>query len=674
MIFPPRDAGAKRLRQLALTAVIALTASVQAAEMRILQFERVTTSSSVQPQARGSTPGLRLRLAGPTRQHEFLLEPNTELLPGGQVGDTLAFRGTLPGLAGSWARLTRRGGRYQGIYSDGAQIYLLDDAAGAAGASTTVANLDPDETISYRLADLQISGILFEGDIATITRTGSELVAQIGAALAPPMAAAVLATRRLDVAIVADTELVALDGANTQANAIARLNIVDGIFGSQVGVQLRVAGVTNADSQAESLTSTVPGTLLDQLKAYRGRSAVQQASGLTHLMTGRDLDAQTVGIAFIGSICSRSFGASLSEARNSVGFDALIAAHEIGHTFGAPHDGDATAACGSTSDITYLMAPRLNGSSTFSDCSLQEIAKVVATASCLAQIDAPDVTVAVPTSSALALNQATTVLFSVRSVGNATVNGVTLSVTPPTGVTVGGGGATGGSCDTLGGRLNCTLGSLAANENRDVQLVLTGTLAGTSAATVQVAASNDGLAQNNRSQLVLVTAPGADLSLAVSADATSLAVGANTLLHLTLRNLGLANAPDAKLTLTLPAGLTVRTATATGLSCTLPANGALDCPAGSLDAGATASLLLDVQATASGALPVAASLRSASLADPQPGNNNAAVTLTGVQPAAPAGGGGGGGSLGPVALALLGLWVLSRFRRVSPRHWSARSD
>ena len=34
---------------------------------------------------------------------------------------------------------------------------------------------------------------------------------------------------------------------------------------------------------------------------------------MTHLVTGRDLDSSTVGIAFIGSLCLTRFGASISQ-------------------------------------------------------------------------------------------------------------------------------------------------------------------------------------------------------------------------------------------------------------------------------------------------------------------------------------------------------------------------
>jgi uncharacterized repeat protein (TIGR01451 family) len=664
--LPTLVAGAKS-RSLTLALLLAaLSLPVGAAEWRILSLERVTPSESVQPQARGSTPGTRLRLASGTRQFDFLLEPNTGLLPGGQAGTTEALKGSLPGLPGSWARLTRRAGRYQGMYSDGAQTYIVDSAGSAARSNPQAAALDPAATVIYRVADLQVSGVVMDGDTVGIVRTGADLLGAVAADLAPATGAAVLATRRLDIGVVVDAELAALDGTNTDARVIDRLNIVDGIFSGQAGVQLRLASTTVMDAATQPFTSTASSTLLEQLGTYRRDSSRQTASGLTHLMTGRDLDGQTVGIAYIGSLCSSRFGASLSEARNSVPFDALIAAHEIGHAFGAPHDGDTATACAATADNLYLMASRLNGSSTFSDCSLQEIAKTVTASSCLAQVDAADAALSVPVSSRLALNQATTVTFTVRSVGTAAVNAVALTVTPPANVVVSGGGVTGGSCDTLQGRLNCSLGTLAAGESRDVQLSLTSSASGSSAATLQLTASNDGLAQNNRVQLSLTTAPGADLSAGLTSDAQSVTIGQSTTLQVSLRNQGLAAATDALLTATLPAGVTLQSVGSTGIRCTLNA-GALDCPAAGLAVDATATVTLGLRIDQVGALPVSVNFRSALLADPQPGNNVATLNLTGtaVPPPAPtpvaSSSGGGGGRLD--LLALLGLALLRGLQR-----------
>ena len=641
-----------------------------AMEMRVLALQSVRAVESAQPFAPGIDRSRRLQLTTATRRFDLALEPNTDLVAEGRVGDTEALRGNLPGLSRSWARLTRRNGEYRGLYSDGVELYVIEAAGALAKANAQAAALPADTTVVYRLADLQIRGPLMEGDTKATVRSGTATLAMVGAEFTTAAATAVLTTKRLDVGVIADTELVALDGASTDSKALERLNVVDGIFSSQVGVQVRLASVTRVSTSADNLASTDPNTLIDQVGSYRLRTAAQQANGVTHLMTGRDLDGTTVGIAYLGALCSRQYSSSLSEARSSVAFDGLVAAHELGHVFGAPHDGETGAACAATPDNQFLMAPRLNSSSSFSDCSLQQVAPVVSAASCLAQLSAPDAALSVASSNPLVLNQATAATFTVASVGTATVAGVVVTITQPAGLTIHGGTLTGGSCAASGSSLRCTVGDLAAGARRDVLLSLTSATAGTSTATLQLTATNDGLATNNRSALTLVTAPGADLAVSLSGDGTQVTVGQSATVRATLQNRGLANATDATVAFTLPAGATVTAVTGTGVSCSLNA-GVVACPAFALAANAQATVDLTLRADQTGSLAVAASFNSPTLQDPVTSNNNATATLTGIAapvvtppaPTPPSSGGGGSGAGLVLLAALLGA------ARATRRYW-----
>jgi hypothetical protein len=115
----------------------------------------------------------------------------------------------------------------------------------------------------------------------------------------PIMAAATLATKRLAVALIADAELAAQDGAAVETNMLARLNIVDGIFSSQVGVRLQALSVTVMTAGTQPFTTTDSSLLLEQLRDYRLGTPTQRSAGLSHLMTGRNLDGRTIGIAYI---------------------------------------------------------------------------------------------------------------------------------------------------------------------------------------------------------------------------------------------------------------------------------------------------------------------------------------------------------------------------------------
>src|SRR5690606_10710503 len=98
---------------------------------------------------------------------------------------------------------------------------------------------------------------------------------------------------------------------------LLRLNNVDGIFSSQVGVAIQVPTVVIEDSSSSSLSSsTSSGALLEELGILRKNSPELRSRGLTHLFTGRDLDGDTVGIAYIDSLCDAQFGVGLTQAGN----------------------------------------------------------------------------------------------------------------------------------------------------------------------------------------------------------------------------------------------------------------------------------------------------------------------------------------------------------------------
>jgi hypothetical protein len=144
-----------------------------------------------------------------------------------------------------------------------------------------------------------------------------------------------------------------------------------------VGIRIHVGSTFVYETQ-DPFTATAAPDLLQQLANYRRTTIASRRLGLTHLMTGRELDDTTVGIAYLDTVCSLQ-SASLTEARSgklSAALISLVAAHEIGHNFGAPHDGEAGKACAATNPNAYLMAPTLStANSQFSPCSLDVIAQ-----------------------------------------------------------------------------------------------------------------------------------------------------------------------------------------------------------------------------------------------------------------------------------------------------------
>jgi uncharacterized repeat protein (TIGR01451 family) len=656
-LYPRKPGASFHIRLIGLALLAGACATPARAALSVPSVQAAVLRQSVHAQAAASQPVrgiapafVQLQVVAGIEVHELLLEPNLVLTPWSQVqlAGTTAYEGTLANRPGSWVRLTRIGANWVGMWFDGTRYFGLDRAGALTSANALAATMAKDAPVMFRIEDAQLNGASFANDIAL---TGTV------AAGDPVMAAAVLPNKRVTVALIADAELVTQDGVNTQANMLARLNIVDGIFATQVGVRVQSASTTLLSAVDQTFTGTTPATLLDQLRDYRVATTLQQGAGISHLMTGRNLDGQTVGIAFLDSVCDRRFSDSLSEARNSVNFDALIAAHEMGHVFGAPHDGDNSAAC-AAAPAGLLMAPQLNGSSTFSACSLEQIAMVVARAQCLATVDASDAALHAALIANLALNQPTTISVSVQSEGNATANNVVFTADLPTGIAISGVTVAGGTCTITGQQARCDLGALAPGATRDVQLTLTSNVSVNRTAVLRLTADNEILVANNRSDVQLVTSPGSDIAVTSAASPMTLLVGDNTTATLTVQNLGVASATDVQLNIALPAGLTLTAVTATGISCSLNVAAAA-CTPSALDANVSATVVLTLHADAAGTGNVVASAQ-ASRVDPNPANNQAQLVLSVTTPPAPpppvAAKSGGGGELGVELLLLLALF------------------
>lgn len=666
------DTGARRcLLGLSLAASASLLPTAQAASLRIGSVESIAPIEVSAPRAAAADAAVagrrELRFDAFGRRFDLLLEANRTFASRPSLPESV--EGTAAGLTGSWVRLTKVGGAWVGVVFDGVEYFAFDTAGGVAPFNETARRLPGAVPVAYRLRDTMLSDISFGVDGVARPGTLEQALGAVSTEVAPAVAAATLATKRLDVGVVVDAEQVAHDqqaGQDPAALAVARFAVIDNIFSTQVGVHIVPGTPVLLTAGSQPFDTTDAEALLDELGNYRRGDARQQAAGLTHLFTGRDISfkgsATTVGIAYTSSLCQKQFAASLSEATQSSLVASLIAAHEIGHAFGAPHDGDSAKACAST-PTTFLMAPQLNGSQTFSDCSLAQMQPVVAAASCLAPVDAPDAALGAPASQRIAVGQASLLHVTVRSSGNAAVSNVQLTANLPAGVTVQGAGATtGATCpDVQPGQVHCLLGTMAAGTSHDIEITLVAAAAGNSQATLQISADNDALADDDSATVRLTAAAGADLGVSVTFDPATVQQSATTTAHVVVRNSGLANATDAALSITTDPGLVPVSTGGAGPACTI-ASGAATCTPFALAAGTSAELLLTLQAGAAttGAQKVTLHVGSATLVEPQPGNNDAvgAVTVTAPAPPPPpptpaSSGGGGGGRLD--VLALLGL-------------------
>jgi hypothetical protein len=492
---------------------------------------RILYHEAIRPQIKqvsGHTRSMTFEAYG--QRFNFALAPNEALrraIPAGR-SDIEPLKGQLEGQPGSWVRMTHTRAGWHGMISDGRELYAIEPAAQIAEA--VVQPLVGASTVMYRLKDallpigpayceiLNLDGTPYAGsDVLSPsgTTTRGRVTAQMlfNSIIKDVVTPAVGPTWDLTVGVVADYEFYQYFSSDPEGMIIARMDIVDGIWSSQVGVKISLAPLTVLKTADEPFTKTVPADLLAQVRGYRSSNSMQMDTGVTHLMTGRNLDGDVVGISYMNSVCDSQYADSLSEGTHSTLMSALITAHELGHSFNAPHDGEA-GACVATPQ-TFLMAPQINFSEQFSSCSLTQINARIKTAQCLTPYQAPDVAVELPVTSIGAIvNSTFTLSFIAQAIGDDASNAVSAFASLPANLTAQSATAAGGTCSidggaAGGGSVSCALGKLMPQETRQIDLTVVGTATGTSTATFSVASPNDYVVDDNSAQVSIQISAGA---------------------------------------------------------------------------------------------------------------------------------------------------------------------
>jgi hypothetical protein len=599
---------------------------------RILYAETLDPSVVANGMSKAGAPAT-LQFDAYGKRFSLTLENNTRIAPLAKQASTLhLYRGQIDGVASSWVRLATSDSGLHGLLSDGSELYAIEPATDVSDALGT--GVTKSGTVIFRLSDTIVgNGTLACGSDASAPNesqpgaaTYASLVNELKRSSAVMQAAG--ATSRLEIEVRGDSRLLARYASEQQARdeLLVRMNNVDGIFSAQVGVEIQVDAVGISNASNDPFTSTTSASsLLAEVGRVRRKSL--NASGLTHLFTGRDLDGATVGIAYLDSLCHSEYGVGLTEINNrGAWLESLITAHELGHNFGAPHDGDG--ACASTPSGTFLMSPSVSTSrSMFSQCSLGRIVPHAAAAPCVTALPPADLGVL----SSLGTTRATASrefdwTLAVTNTGGAAALDSMAEIHVDAAIAIDEAVVSGGSCTFGAGVVQCQLGTIAASASQSVRLSLSGTTFGSTPIAAHVSARNETQMSNNDGTGTIAIDPEADVAVSLNG-AVSATAGASFSVPFAITNLSTtATANSIELTIELPGGVTGINASMASSGCAVQ-GATISCSITQLAAGATVTGSTVLSAQNAGEVRLVARTTGAYL-DPNAANDTSERSIT----------------------------------------------
>jgi MYXO-CTERM domain-containing protein len=431
------------------------------------------------------------------------------------------------------------------------------------------------------------------------------------------------AVSEISLSAIGDFEFTSERGSDSAAAAAiaTRVNNVDGYFSEQVGVQISLAQPveTHSDPDDPFTDESEAGLLLDQVSEYRLQNSVHSNQGLTHLWTGRDLDTSTVGVAWEGVLCDTYFGAGLSEGNDGPFFDSLIAAHEIGHNFGAQHDGEPSSLCPDEVG-SFIMSASVNGSEEFSDCSIAIMQAEAAGAACVTALPTVDVSI-MPTAvtDELLFGVSADLDYQVSSNGTLAAAGVLASFTYPGNLTLDSASTSVGSCSSGAGVIDCDLGDIAGISSETITLSVTPAAIGVGTITAAASTTDaDERPSNNQHAAQLSVIAAVDLA-ASAPTAPNVNIDANTTVTTNIQNLSTFDATNVTASIVLQTGLQAVSANWPVGTCTVTAQ-QIDCQASTLAASTISTLTITVTGVTKGRRDVTLTIASTE-PDTTPANN-----------------------------------------------------
>ncbi|MCI0365884.1 MAG: M12 family metallo-peptidase [Phycisphaerales bacterium] len=281
--------------------------------------------------------------------------PNYRLLTRGEggkltqiePGPVRTYRGHIAQLPGSRVGVSIHDGQMSGLIISSGQhwgVQPLDDVLPGADSKLHVV---------YRQSDLEprngICGVDDAAGIAPPINDGG-IAGTIPLGCLPKAEIAFDADYEYFQFFIGDPDPAAAAALDIEA---LMFNYVFPVYEDQVQIQYQITTTIIQTSPDDPYTSTNHSALLDEFQNYWNSNHQDVVRDVAHLMTGKEIDGNIIGVAYLATVCELEWAYGLSQSHFD-GFGTtnplermILTAHELGHNWSAVHcNSSCSADCG----------------------------------------------------------------------------------------------------------------------------------------------------------------------------------------------------------------------------------------------------------------------------------------------------------------------------------------